>query len=85
MTVPLLEHNETEDLLAVELKSGKADFKVFGQISMYLGLLQQKFPNKAITGVIVAGAIDETLKYACLTNDKITLKIYRMSLEFEDV
>ena len=39
----LLEHLETSDLLVVELKSGEADYRVFGQISMYMGLLQDKF------------------------------------------
>ncbi|HIF61161.1 MAG TPA: hypothetical protein EYQ26_17015 [Rhodospirillales bacterium] len=81
----LLEHVTSGDLLAVELKSGVADYRVFGQISMYLGLLHREFPDKSISGVIVAGAIDETLRYACLTTDKIKLKIYRMSLELEDV
>ncbi|PCJ28181.1 MAG: hypothetical protein COA96_01340 [SAR86 cluster bacterium] len=80
----LLQHIESGALLAVELKSGIADFRVFGQISMYLGLLQRKFPDKSISGVIVAGVIDESLKYACLTTDKVNLKVYRMSLELEN-
>jgi len=80
----LLEHIEDKSLVAVELKSGVADFKVFGQISMYLGLLQEKFPRVEISGVIVAGSIHESLQQACLITDKIKLKIYRMSLELEN-
>jgi hypothetical protein len=80
----LLEKIETKELLAVELKSGTADFKVFGQISMYLGLLKIQFPDKSITGVIVAGAIDDSLRHACAITDKVSLKIYRMSIELED-
>ncbi len=80
----LLENIETGDLLAIELKSGKADFKVFGQISMYIGLLQKKFPNKNITGVIVAGIINDSLRQACEITDKVQLKIYRMSIELEN-
>ncbi len=80
----LLEHKDSGDLLAVELKSGVADFKVFGQISMYLGLLQQRFENRSISGVIVAGIIDESLRQACVITDKVSLKIYRMSIELED-
>lgn len=79
----LLEDIETSDLVAVELKSGLADYKVFGQISMYLGLLQNQFPDKTITGVIVAGAIHESLMQACETTDRVSLKVYRMSLELE--
>ncbi|EMY6610399.1 DUF91 domain-containing protein [Vibrio parahaemolyticus] len=80
----LLEKVETGDLLAVELKSGLADYKVFGQISMYLGLLERQFPERKISGVIVAGSIDDSLKQACSITDKVTLKIYRMSIELED-
>lgn len=81
----LLEHVDSGNLLVVELKSGIADFKVFGQISMYIGLLQKQFIHKSITGVIVAGTIDESLRQACAITDKITLKIYRMSIELENV
>ena len=80
----LLEHENEENLLAVELKSGEADFKVFGQISMYIGLLQRQFPENNISGVIVAGSIDESLVQACETSERITLKTYRMSIELED-
>ena len=80
----LLEHESTGELLAVELKSGLADFKVFGQLSMYIGLLKRDFPDKEIKGVIVAGAIDESLKMACSITDLVTLKVYRMILELED-
>ncbi len=81
----LLESKDGEELLAVELKSGVADFKVFGQISMYIGLLMERFPDKKIGGVIIAGAIDSSLKQACSITNRITLKIYRMSLELDDV
>lgn len=80
----LLEKPEKDELLAVELKSGLADFKVFGQISMYLGLLKSQFPSKSVSGVIVAGAIDDSLRQACAITEKVTLKIYRMSIELED-
>lgn len=80
----LLEHEESGALLAVELKSGTADYKVFGQISMYLGLLKEQFPDKQISGVVIAGCIDSSLKHACAITDRITLKVYRMSLELED-
>ncbi|HKJ78639.1 MAG TPA: endonuclease NucS domain-containing protein, partial [Prolixibacteraceae bacterium] len=81
----LLSHTETGDLLAVELKSGLADFKVFGQISMYIGLLKSKFPDKNIKGLIIAGSIDDSLTFASSTNNLISLKTYKMKLQLEDV
>jgi len=80
----LLEHSQNGNLLAVELKSGEADYRVFGQISMYLGLLKQKFPNIHVSGVIVAGSIQDSLRQACEITDLVQLKIYRMSLELEN-
>ena len=80
----LLEHENEDSLLVVELKSGGADFKVFGQISMYIGLLQRQFPEKNISGVIVAGSIEESLVQACETSEIISIKTYRMSIELEN-
>lgn len=79
----LLENNSDNSLLAIELKSGIADFKVFGQISMYLGLLSKEFPDKKLNGIIIAGKIDESLKNACLLTDKIKLMTYKMELLLE--
>jgi hypothetical protein len=80
----MLEHVQNKGLLVVELKSGDADFKVFGQISMYIGLLKRQFPERNINGVIIAGSIDESLVHACEITDKVSLKTYRMSIELED-
>ncbi|MCX7111799.1 MAG: hypothetical protein NTX45_17065 [Proteobacteria bacterium] len=80
----LLEEKDTSNLLAVELKSGVADYKVFGQVSMYMGLLLAQFPDRKISCVIVAGNIDPSLKYACATTDRVALKVYRMSVELDD-
>ncbi len=80
----LLEHIDTKNLLAIELKSGEADFKVFGQISMYLGLLEEKFPQKNVQGMIIAGSIQDSLKQATRITDKVSLKTYRMNIELEE-
>ncbi len=80
----LLENIVTGDLCVVELKSGIADYKVYGQISMYIGLLQKEFPDKKITGIVVAGMIDESFRQACLLPEKIQVKLYRMMIELED-
>ena len=79
----LLENKTSKDLLAIELKSGEADYKVFGQISMYLGLLQEKFPDRKSKGIIIAGSIQDSLKQAVLITDKIELRTYKMNIELE--
>ena len=81
----LLEHKKENKLLVIELKAGIADFKVFGQISMYLGLLEQKYPNKEINGVIIASEIDESLINASQITNRISLKTYKMQLVLEEI
>lgn len=83
--IDILLENEIGDLLAIELKSGIANYKVFGQLSMYLGLLIEKFPDKEIKGCIVAGEIDNTLKSAIKTSNLISLKTYKMKLELQNL
>jgi hypothetical protein len=81
----LLENKIQNKLLVVELKAGSADYKVFGQIAMYMGPLMQKHPDKEILGVIVAGEIDESLKMAILANKNIKIMTYKMKLTLEEI
>jgi hypothetical protein len=84
----LLENKSENKLLALELKAGTTDYKTFGQISMYLGLLTKQFPNvpkENINGIIIAGEIDKTLKDACLITDKIKLMEYTMKLTLDEI
>ena len=80
----LLENKNENKLLVIELKANVADYKVYGQISMYLSLVEKCFPNKIIEGVIIAGEIDETLKIASQRDKSLKLKSYKMALELID-
>lgn len=82
--IDILLEKKDGSLLAIELKSGVANYKVFGQLSMYLGLLMDKFPEKEIRGCIVAGEIDNTLQSATKTTELIDLKTYKMKLELQN-
>lgn len=82
--IDILLEKQNGDLLVIELKSGIANYKVFGQISMYIGLLMGKFPDKKINGLIIAGEIDDTLRNAIKTTDEIALKTYKMRLELKE-
>lgn len=81
----LLEHKKEDKLLVIELKAGLADYKVFGQISMYIGLLEEKYPDKEISGIIIASEIDESLIKASKITTRVSLKAYRMQLAIEGV
>ena len=82
--IDILLEKHNGDLLVIELKSGIANYKVFGQISMYIGLLMDKFPERKIKGFIIAGEMDESIRNAIKTTDKIGLKTYKMKLELND-
>lgn len=79
----LLEKNDGS-LLVVELKAGVTNYKVIGQILMYIGLLTEKFPDREIQGCIIAGEIDNTLKNASKTVKNVSLKSYQMKLELRN-
>jgi hypothetical protein len=79
--IDILLEKSDNSLLAIELKSGIADYKVFGQISMYLGLLMERYPEREISGCIIAGEIDDNLKRATSITNKVTLMSYTMKLE----
>jgi hypothetical protein len=81
----LLKNKEKNNLAAIELKAGLANGEVFGQISSYLGMLMEKFPEKNIEGIIIAGKIDNSLKKACKTNQKIKVMVYNMQIALKDV
>ncbi len=81
----LLENEANNDLKVIELKSGVANYKAFGQICMYIGLLGKKFPDRKISGVIIAGTIDDSLTYACLTTNLVSYQTYQMKLELNNV
>jgi hypothetical protein len=81
----LLDHKTENKLLIVELKAGSANYKVFGQISMYMGPLKQQYPDKEVSGIIIAGEIDESLKMSILTNKNVKAMTYKMKLTLDEV
>jgi hypothetical protein len=81
----LLEDKKSNSILAIELKAGKADFKVFGQMSMYLQLLDERFFGKKIKGIIIANEIDESLIIASKRDQNIELMTYKMELNLKKI
>ncbi|MCW8349365.1 endonuclease NucS, partial [Vibrio sp. ZSDZ65] len=80
----LLENKTDKSLLVVELKSGLADFKVFGQIAMYMGLVSREFCDRNVEGAIVAGEIDDSLIQATETNGLVKLLTYQVGITLKE-
>lgn len=71
------------DFVVIELKKGKTSDKVVGQISRYMGWVKENLAeNEDVFGVIIAHDFDPKLKYAVMANNKLSLKYYRIKLEF---
>ncbi|MCD6492601.1 MAG: DUF1016 family protein [Archaeoglobaceae archaeon] len=71
------------DFVIIELKRGKTSDKVVGQISRYVGWVKQNLAgNRNVYGIIITHDFDDKLKYAVMANDKLSIKYYRIKLEF---
>jgi len=71
------------DFVIIELKKGKTSDKVVGQISRYMGWVKENLAgNKNVFGIIITHDFNSKLKYAVMANDKLSLKYYRIKLEF---
>ncbi len=77
----LLESIDGTSLLIIELKAGKANEKVFGQIAMYYGLVKKKYPTKNIRGLIIAQEIADELLYAGGLSEKISFMTYSLQVK----
>ena len=70
--------------LVVETKKGLESDRVIGQISRYVGYLEQA-ENKRTRGLIVASDADDRLKYGLYAlNGKVKLKYYKVSFSISD-
>lgn len=71
------------DFVVIELKKGRTSDKVVGQISRYMGWVKQSLAgDRNVYGIIITHEFDEKLKYAVMANDKLSIKYYRIKLEF---
>ena len=71
------------DFVVIELKKGKTSDIVVGQISRYMGWVKQNLASeREVYGIIITHEFDEKLIYAVIANDKLSIKYYRIKLEF---
>ena len=82
--IDILFHDRHGNYLVVETKKGMESDKVIGQISRYMGYLEQG-ENKRTRGLIVASDADDRLKFGLYTlNGKVKLKYYKVSFSISD-
>lgn len=73
----------TNDLVVIELKQGRSDDVVVGQILRYMGWLTEKLakPNQKVKGIICVNEITPKLKSAVSVVPSIELYEYGISLD----
>src|SRR5262249_16029471 len=78
--------DQNDDLVVIELKAGKVDDRVCGQILRYIGWARAYLANgRNVRGIIVAHEFSDGLKYAVKALPMITLKQYDIRFDFTDI
>src|SRR5262249_33439643 len=74
------------DLVVIELKAGRAEDRVCGQLLRYMGWANRALAQgRRIRGIIVANEFTEALKYASQAMPDVTLKQYEVRFSFSEV
>ena len=82
----ILAIDENSDLVVIELKAGRADDSVCGQILRYMGWVKESLAdNRRVRGIIVANDFSESLKYAIKAIPNLSLKKYDVRFDFTDI
>lgn len=84
--IDLLAVGPDDELVVLELKAGRAEEKVIGQILRYMGWVQKELAmGKPVRGIIVANDFSEALRFAALAVPTVTLMRYEIQFKFMDI
>jgi len=84
--IDILGVDRNRNLVVIELKTGKADDRVCGQILRYMGWVKENLAkNMNVRGIIVANDFTESLRYAVRAMSDVTLKKYEFYFRFTGI
>src|ERR1019366_2090833 len=77
---------DSGELVVIELKRGRTSDQVVGQAARYMGWIRQQLaqPGQEVSGIVIAGAIDEKLHYAASAVPGLSVRIYQVSFLLEN-
>jgi hypothetical protein len=82
----ILAVDDNDDLVVIELKAGRPDDRVCGQILRYIGWVRENLANQRnVRGIVVANDFSEALRFAAKAMPNVALKRYEVRFEFTDV
>jgi hypothetical protein len=85
--IDILAKDTKNNLVVIELKKGRSNEHVVGQILAYIGWVKNNLagPNQKVRGIIVASDANTQLHDAVsMVEDLITVKYYRVDFSFEN-
>jgi hypothetical protein len=77
----LAKDKDTDDFIVIELKKGKSNDVVVGQILRYMGWVNDNLANtdQMVRGIVIAKESDEKMQYALKMVQNIDLYLYNVS------
>lgn len=84
--VDILAIDTDQQLVAIEIKAGKAGDRALGQLLGYVGCLScQEVIRGQIRGILVAADFDNRVVYACKNLPNVNLVKYPLSFAFGEI
>ncbi len=78
--------DQSGDFVVIELKVGRVDDKVCGQILRYMGWVRENLAHgRKVRGIIIANDFTQSLKYAAKAMADVALKKYEVRFTFADI
>ncbi len=83
----LVQDKSTDDYVVIELKKGRTSDKVVGQISTYIGWVQEHKAGKdqKVRGVIISGEDDEKLRYSLKNIPNVEMFVYKVDFSLKKI
>lgn len=85
--IDILAKDSKGGFVVFELKKGRKNDEVVGQILRYIGWVRKNLAskNETVRGIIVVGKKDHKLELAVSeVKDKVSIKLYKMTFRLED-
>jgi len=83
----LVQDKTTNDYVVIELKKGRTSDKVVGQISTYIGWVQEHKAKdgRNVRGIIISGENDEKLRYSLKNIPNVEMFIYKVDFSLKKI
>ena len=85
--IDILAKDEEDNFVVIELKKGRTNDEVIGQVLRYIGWVRRNLTQRKedVRGLIIVGERDVKFEYALQEiSNKVHVKIYKVSFRLED-